>query len=105
MVQKGGVINLTEGISIGEANMRDFWDGIYTPNKSPKCKKIKKKLEENGHTNVFVWYERLGAAMEMAGCSGGYMYASDQEAIIPIGYSFEEAMEAIENSWHKVKTE
>jgi hypothetical protein len=84
-------------ISIGEENMLAFWDGIYIPNKSPKCKKIKKKLEENGHTNVFVWYERIGSAVEMGGNSGGYMYTSDQSSLEPIGYSFEESMETINN--------
>ena len=91
--------------NIGEENMLHWWDGVYTPNKSIKCKKIKKKLEENGHTNVFVWYERLGTAVEMGGHSGGYMYTSDQIEIEPIGYSFEEAMETIENSWHMVEIE
>ena len=101
-VLKEGNKVLTNIKSIGEENMLRYWDGIYTPNKSQKCKKIKNKLEENGHTNVFVWYERLGTAVEKGGCSGGYMYTSDQVAIEPIGYSFGEAMESIENEWHLV---
>ena len=87
-------------ISIGKQNFNYFWNGKYTPNKSPKCKKLKMKLEENGHTNVFVWYESLGTNVEMCGCSGGYMYCSDQRSIEPIGYSFNEAMELIKNTWH-----
>ena len=88
-------------MSQGEQNMLQFWDGVYTPNKSQKCQKLRKKLEENGHTNVFTWYEKLGSAMEMCGCSGGYMYTSDQSTLEPIGYSFEEAIEMLDNEWHK----
>jgi hypothetical protein len=96
------VINLEKEISEGEQRFNEFWNGVYAPNKSPKCKKLKNKLEENGHTNVFVWYERLGSAMEMCGPSGGYMYVSDQSSLEPIGYSFDEALEIINNEWHKV---
>jgi hypothetical protein len=89
-------------ISIGEENYNYFTNGRYKANNSPKAKSIKKKLEDNGHTNVFVWYEKLGKAMEMCGCSGGYMYTSDQSPIEPIGYSFDEAMITIEKKWHKI---
>ena len=97
----GGYMNKID-LSVGEERFQYWWNGKFTPNKSPKCKKIKKKLEENGHTNVFVWYESIGMQAEMGGNSGGYMYVSDQEQIEPIGYSFEEAMEAINSNWHKV---
>ena len=87
--------------SEGYQKFLEMWDGVYQPNKSPKCNKLKKKLEENGHTNVYVWYERMGGAVEMCGCSGGYMYVSDQAEIYPLGYSFNEAIKALENPWHK----
>ena len=89
-------------ISDGEINMLKLWDGKYKPNKSNKCKKLKAKLEENGHTNVFVWYESLGPAMDKCGCSGGYMYTSDQVVIEPLGYPFEYSMKMLDKSWHKV---
>lgn len=91
---------MKQQISIGEENFNNWWNGKYAPNKSPKCKKLKKKLEENGHTNVFVWYESLGPAVEMCGESGGYMYCSDQRDIEAIGYSFDEAMDVISKVWH-----
>lgn len=73
-------------------------------NTSPKQKKLKKALEDIGHTNVEVWWENLGAAMEMCGPEGGYLFCSDQEDICPLGYSFNEALETINSSeWLKVK--
>lgn len=67
-------------------------------NTSPKQKKIKKKLEELGHANVEVWWEQLESANEMCGMGGGYFFCSDQEDLNPIGYSFEDVMDTIENS-------
>ena len=67
-------------------------------NTSPNQKKIKKALEEIGHTNVEVWWDKLQSAMEMCGMGGGYMFCSDQEEIYPIGYSFDSAMEFITNA-------
>jgi hypothetical protein len=64
-------------------------------NKTPNQKKIKKRLEELGHKNVFVWWEPLGVAMEMAGCDGGYMFTSDHEVIYPIGYSLDDALDTL----------
>jgi hypothetical protein len=93
---------MENNLSIGEERFQYWWNKKFAPNKSQKCKKIKTKLEENGHTNVFVWYETIGTAAEMGGNSGGYMYVSDQSQIEPIGYSFEEAMEVINGDWHKV---
>ena len=72
-------------------------------NTSPKQKKIKKALESLGHTNVEVWWENIGTAVEMCGPDGGYFFHSDQECLEPLGYSFNEAMEAIEKwTWLKV---
>lgn len=72
-------------------------------NTSPNQKKIKKALEDLGHTNVEVWWEPLGAAIEMSGHDGGFFFHSDQEELEPLGYSFNEAMEYIESaSWLKV---
>lgn len=73
-------------------------------NVSPKQKKIKKALEAKGHTGVEVWWEQLGSAMEMSGPEGGYFFHSDQNDHEPLGYSLNEAMEAIEKwKWLHVK--
>jgi len=73
-------------------------------NNTPKQKKIKKKLEELGHTNVEVWWEQLESACEMCGMGGGYMFCSDQETLYPIGYSLEDALDTIENaSWLDIR--
>ena len=67
-------------------------DGHKT-NSTPKAKKLKTQLESFGHTDVHVWWENLGMAVEMCGCSGGYMALSEQmrHEIEPLGYSFTEA--------------
>ena len=75
-------------------------------NTSPKQKKLKKALEELGHTNVEVWWENLESVMEMCGPEGGYFFCSDQDTFEPIGYSFNEAMEYIRTeSYLKVNKE
>lgn len=73
-----------------------------TTNKSKRSLKIKKRLEEIGHTGVHVWWENLGPAVEMCGPSGGYMYMSDQtyQFQTPIGLSYVEAMRTLDNPWH-----
>ena len=71
------------------------------PNKSPKAKKIKLALEKIGHTNVLVWWENIGMAVEMCGHSGGYMFISDQldyEMFEALGLSFDEAIDTINTS-------
>lgn len=88
-------------MSEGEENFKAMNGGRFSANKSPNAKKIKKKLEELGHTNVFVWYEPLGPAMEMEGPQGGFMYCSDQRPMEPIGYTFVEAFAMIQNIWHR----
>lgn len=69
-------------------------------NKSSKTKKLKKRLEELGHKYVHVWWEPMGTAMEMCGNDGGYMFASDQEVIYPLGLSFQEAMDTLDFRCH-----
>jgi hypothetical protein len=50
-------------------------------------------LEKAGHTNVGVWWEPVGPAVEMCGQSGGYFFASTQhEGINPLGLSLKEAL-------------
>lgn len=66
-------------------------------NNTPKQKKIKKRLEELGNTDVEVWWEKLESACEMCGMGGGYFFSSEEYCLEPIGYSFDEAMEYIEN--------
>ena len=74
-------------------------------NATPKQNKIKKKLEEYGHTNVEVWWEQLQPACEMCGMGGGYVFCSDQEQVFPLGYSLNEVLLIIEeHPWlHKNK--
>ena len=73
-------------------------------NNTPKQKKIKKKLEDMGHTNVEVWWEKLQPACEMCGMGGGYIFCSDQEQVYPLGYSLEDALYSIENyKWLDVR--
>jgi hypothetical protein len=62
---------------------------------SPKAKKLKAALESNGYTNVKVWWEPMGIALEMCGNSGGYIFDSEEESEVPIGLSFDEAMKAV----------
>lgn len=44
--------------------MGRYYDKV---NSSPKAKKIKKRLEELGNTDVEVWWEQLESACEMCG--------------------------------------
>lgn len=77
--------------------------GKYTEkkvNNTPKAKKIKKYLENLGHTNVEVWYETIKKGCEMSGYEGGWAFCSgieDEEYFDPcLGYNIEEALESIE---------
>lgn len=74
-------------------------------NATPKAKKIKKKLEELGHTNVKVWWETICGGCEMCGYEGGWFFESEENSIEPIGYSFEEAMEHLESDWFDVRAD
>lgn len=75
-------------------------EGIYYDkvNTSRNQLKLKKKLEGMGHTNVEVWWEPVSGGCEMCGCDGGVFFHSDQNELEPLGYSYEEANEYIENS-------
>ena len=66
-------------------------------NTSLNQKKIKKRLEKLGNTDVEVWWEQLESACEMCGMGGGFFFSSEEYALEPIGYSFNEAIEIIEN--------
>ncbi|WP_066500004.1 hypothetical protein [Abyssisolibacter fermentans] len=78
-----------------------YW--VEKVNTSPKQKKIKVALEKLGHTNVEVWWENISSAPIMCGPEGGFSFHSDQETICGLGYSYKEAMEAIETwEWLKV---
>lgn len=77
--------------------------GKYTDkkvNNTPKAKKIKKYLENLGHTNVEVWYEPIRKGCEMGGYEGGWAFCSgneEEEYFEPcLGYNIEEALENIE---------
>lgn len=77
--------------------VREHWDG--KTNNSPKAKKLKAELESRGHTDVHVWWEHIGPAMEMCGNSGGYMCVTDPlDEIEPLGHSFDEAIEHIKTA-------
>lgn len=75
--------------------MGRYFDKVNT---SPKQKKIKTALEALGHTNVEVWWEPLESATEMCGYGGGYFFCSDEMDLEPIGYSFSEVMDLINNA-------
>lgn len=79
--------------------------GIYTNqkiNNTSKANKIKKRLEELGHKNVEVWYEKIRKGCEMSGYEGGWAFCSRNEETEEsyfdpcLGYNFEEALETIE---------
>jgi CRISPR/Cas system-associated protein Cas10 (large subunit of type III CRISPR-Cas system) len=72
-------------------------------NTSPNSKKIKKRLEELGHTEVEVWWEPIGQACEMCGNDGGFFFSSEEMELEPIGYSFAEAMDYLNESWFTIK--
>lgn len=65
-------------------------------NTSRNALKLKKKLEGLGHTNVEVWYEPVRGGCEMCGYDGGVFFHSDQSELEPVGYSYEEASEYID---------
>lgn len=75
-------------------------EGIYSKkvNTSRNQLKLKKKLEELGHTNVEVWWEPVSSGGEMCGYEGGVFFHSDQNEIEPLGYSYEEANDYIDNT-------
>lgn len=55
--------------------------------------KIKKRLEELGHTNVEVWWEPV----KMCGLDGGFFFSSEECILEPLGYSFDEAIAYVED--------
>lgn len=59
--------------------------------------KIKKRLEELGHTNVEVWWEPVRNGPEMCGLEGGFFFSSEECTLEPLGYSFDEAIEYVED--------
>ncbi len=67
-------------------------------NNTPKQRKIKKALEDIGQTEVKVWWEPVSGSFEMGGMDGGFMFKSEEEGIQQIGYSFDEALENIEDA-------
>jgi len=79
----------------------EYWnrENCSIPNKSKNAIKLKKAVENKGFTNVYIWFESLGIAMEMGGPSGGFMMQCDQNSYYPLGYSAEEAMEVISTEW------
>jgi hypothetical protein len=88
----------------GTEKAKYFWKG--KTNNTPNAKKLKVKLEEYGHTDIHVWWEQLGPAMEMCGNSGGYMFVSNEMDIQPIGLSFDEAMDHLAKSrWYDTSDE
>lgn len=62
---------------------------------SYKSDKLKKALEAKGYTNVKVWYVPIGAAMEMCGNSGGWMYSWDERTEDCLSYNLDLSLEVI----------
>lgn len=84
---------ICEGFSHEEINM--------IVNKSRNQLKLKKKLEENGYKDVKVWWEVVRGGPEMCGPEGGFFFSSKEHPIEPLGYSFIEAYEYIDNFFTK----
>jgi hypothetical protein len=67
---------------------------------SPRMRKLRRALEEAGHTGIKLRWEPIGPALEMCGHSGGYIFESKQTrshlrempSIIPLGLSCAEAL-------------
>lgn len=59
--------------------------------------KLKRRLEELGHTKVEVWWEPVRNGPEMCGPEGGFFFSSEENILEPLGYSFEEAIECVED--------
>lgn len=72
---------------------------------SKKAAAIKTALDALGHTSVYVWWERITAAMEMCGQGGGWMCQSDQiiGGIEPLGTSYDRALAHLREPWMDVK--
>lgn len=71
---------------------------------SLKARKLKKRLEELGHTNINIWYEPVRRGCEMGGYEGGWFFTSstvtentEDNYFDVLGYNIEEALEAVEN--------
>lgn len=65
-------------------------------NSTPKAKRLKTLLGLCGETNVEVWWEPVSKGVEMGGPEGGWFFASDEVSIEPLGYSYNEAWEAVQ---------
>lgn len=72
---------------------------FYKVNESRNQLKLKRKLEELGHTNVEVWYEPVRRGPEMCGPEGGVFFCSEQEMLMPLGYNYEQARQFVEKNY------
>lgn len=73
-------------------------------NESRNQKKLKKLIEQLGHTSVEVWWEAVRGGYDMGGYDGGFMFCSDICTCEPLGYSFEEAWEYLNDAPWFVET-
>ena len=78
---------------------------FYKVNESRNQLKLKRKLEELGHTNVEVWYEPVRRGPEMGGPEGGVFFSSEEEPIAPLGYNYDEAYKFAESFYDLTENE
>lgn len=71
---------------------------------SYKSDKLKKALEAKGYTDVKVWYEPIGPALEMCGNSGGWMFSWAECGENCLSYNLDLSLEVI-NKMQKVEAD
>ena len=60
---------------------------------SAGVRRVRKALEQLGHSDLDVWWEPKGAATEMCGEGGGFMFKSAQSGgTWPLGFSVKDAL-------------
>jgi hypothetical protein len=70
-----------------------------------RTRHIEAALYRLGHTNVRVWWEPMGPALEMCGHSGGFMFTSSEQTSgqVPLGHSLDEALDNVRH--YRVRNE
>lgn len=64
------------------------------------ARRVWNALVKAGHTGINLTHEPIGAALEMCGNTGGWMFSSDSSSYDYLGITIEMALAQIER-WHK----